>query len=77
MEESIKDIGRTENNMEKENSSILKKIFGKKEFGMKVREFNGKILHNQILLEQVCQIIIKFNVFLKKSLLMIYFKLTN
>ena len=41
MEEYIKDIGKMENNMEKESSLIQKKIYGKKVNGKKVKELKG------------------------------------
>jgi hypothetical protein len=43
MVENIKDLGKMENNMEKENFIILKKVVGKEEFGLKEEELNGKI----------------------------------
>jgi hypothetical protein len=38
MAENIKECGKMENNMGKENFSIQKKIVGKEEFGMKGKE---------------------------------------
>ena len=51
MEEYLKDIGIMENNMEKGNSMILKKIFGKKEFGkmVKMLDFMSIIQIDKIL----------------------------
>lgn len=40
-EGNIKECGKTENSMEKENFTILKKALGKEEFGMKGRELDG------------------------------------
>lgn len=44
MEENIKEIGKMENNTEKENFSTQKMEYGRKEYGVKVEELNGKIL---------------------------------
>lgn len=43
MVESIKEIGRMENSMARVNSSIQKMEYGKKEFGAKAEELNGKM----------------------------------
>ena len=43
MVESIKGIGKMENKMARENSSIQKMEFGKKEYGVKGEELNGKM----------------------------------
>ncbi len=50
-EENIKECGKMENNMEKENFSIQKRIHGKEEYGMKEKESDGQMttsLHLQI-----------------------------
>jgi hypothetical protein len=43
MEENIKGCGKMENSMEKVNFSILKRIHGKEEFGMKEKELDGQM----------------------------------
>lgn len=47
-EENIKATGRMVSNTVKENFCILKKDYGRKEFGQKEKELNGKTqLHNE------------------------------
>ena len=41
MENNIKDFGKMENRMEKENSFFLLKIYGKKAFGKMEKESSG------------------------------------
>jgi hypothetical protein len=41
--ENIKEVGRMENNMGRENFSIPKMEYGKKEYGVKEEELNGKM----------------------------------
>jgi hypothetical protein len=38
MEENIKEIGETENNMVKENFTTRKMVFGKREYGVREEE---------------------------------------
>ena len=49
MEGNIKDFGKTANNMAKENFIIKKKKAGKKAFGAREDELNGKIITLLIL----------------------------
>ena len=55
MEENIKECGKMESSMEKENFFIRRKIAGKEEYGMMVKESDGLL---RIMLQR--QIEIKF-----------------
>jgi len=44
MVENIKEIGKTESNMERVSFSIPKTEYGKKEYGARGEELNGKML---------------------------------
>ena len=48
MAENIKEIGRMENNMARENFSIRKMAYGKKEYGVRGEEINGKTLMSML-----------------------------
>jgi hypothetical protein len=51
MEESIKECGKTENSMVKENSITQKRTVGKKVYGMMAKESDGlmKIVHPHLI----------------------------
>jgi hypothetical protein len=48
MGEFIEEIGRMENNMVKESSTLVRKVFGKRAFGAMENESNGTTLQPNI-----------------------------